>query len=351
MLAKRLADAARSSQCRRAVDMSEDTLAGAIESGDAATLRAFLGGLPGRMVEPAIADAASPRLEIRLSALNLVAAELARGLAPQLARPLADAVHIVALAHVDDPQLLPGVAAEQAGTAAEALADALALAGEFEGVVALARKAPTYLRRRTNGYRETSLRIKGALALIELGRLQEAEQELDALEAEGPVVDDPNLKFARDRLRARLRPATDLAPWQSSNERVLTSYKETKKVEDEAIAAVAKQLGQSPLPRRDVGSKEQPASISDVVRDLISRSGPIVQFLGLKGSELWQWRGRYQKVIGILSDPDTAHNSECLPTHCKHSNRRKTGLKPTGIARTQGHPLVNTSLPKAIGLY
>jgi hypothetical protein len=326
--------------------VDQEQIMRAIEAGDADTLRGLIASLPATVAAgSALGMVESPKLATRLMGLNCIAADLARGLAVELARPLAEAIHAVALAHLDDPDPIPGFAATQAGAAADALADALALMGKHENVVALARAAPGYLRgcanddlhKRMNSDREISLRLKAATALISLGRLEEAELELDALAAEGAAT-HPSFNFVRDRLDARLRPATLLADRLSADEQAIASHKQTQLMMLESISTVMKDISDvmrsdghedsapaTPLSegqalfdalRQQLEAEPQPTS----AREVFDRSemSELKRMLRFDRSEFSQWRDRMRKAQAIFLDPVVGHDpaqlSESLST-------------------------------------
>lgn len=134
----------------------------AIEADDEIALRDLVSSVPPTGFGPAELQLIfSPRLDARLIGLNAIVGDLARGRAPRLAPPRADAIHAVSIAHLNDPELRAGVAAKETGTSAEALVDVHALCGDYETIVSLAADSSGYLRGRTNSYREKSIPDQG----------------------------------------------------------------------------------------------------------------------------------------------------------------------------------------------
>src|ERR1700752_3395347 len=159
--------------------LSGEKLERAIEIGDRDALRDLVASLPASGLGTAAAQLAqSDQLDARLLGLNMIVSDLARGRAPKLAIPLAQAIHAIAIRHLDDPEVTAGVAAEQAGVSADALIDAYALGGQHDAIVKIAQTVPPQIQGRTNGYRERSIRMKGADAMIALNRLGKAEGEV-----------------------------------------------------------------------------------------------------------------------------------------------------------------------------
>lgn len=239
--------------------------------------------------------ALSHRLDSRLMGLSIIAQELARGPDPAGGARIAEAVLQVSLAHLDDRDFAPSIIAENAAQAAGALARAHEHAGRHDDIVALSTDMESRLAGRTDGVSLASLRLLAAGSLIALGRLEEAEAALDRLDAE--QCRDPSLKLVRQQLDARLQSAVDLADARSADQRSVDQHVAGNVAAAEAIEAL---MGFDPqlaalageLVKEAQAAKDAPSSAAEVFERAALGRERLAGFLGLGGSELFQWQSR-----------------------------------------------------------
>jgi hypothetical protein len=281
-----------------------------LEAGDGEALLRIIDTLPPtRLGAAARGMICGERLDIRLMALNIVADELARGIHPAGGGALAEAALTVARRHLDDPALSQAIIPEQTAAAAGALVQAHILAGRHEAVVALADEMEALLEGRTDGVRLVAMRLRAVEALIALGRLEEGERRLAAIEAAGCA--DPTLPFVRRRLRDRLREVTILADTRSADQRAADDDRDAKIAMATALRDL---LGQDPdmaslgpaLAALVEQARTEPtaATASAAFAKSNSMIDKISGMVALSGSELHEWQRRVRNRSSLFLDRD-----------------------------------------------
>ncbi|HYI47448.1 MAG TPA: CHAT domain-containing protein [Allosphingosinicella sp.] len=286
--------------------LNSERLAELIESAAVPELAALLDALPAtNLASVARTLALGDDLQSRLSGLNIIADELARGKAPLEGAHLAGAVLKVSLGHLDDPDLAPALIAESAAQAATSLANALSLDGEHEDIVALSTELERVLWGRSDGIRLGMLRLAAVDALIALGRLEEAEAWLTELEARAGF--NPSLPMVRKKLTERLQDARDLADSRSPEKRVLDQYRDANIAAAEAMAALMKdQPEMAALAAQLVDQARKgegaPTTSWEVFERATTQINRMAGLVGVEETELHRWHGRVRTSSKAFND-------------------------------------------------
>jgi CHAT domain-containing protein len=203
-------------------------LAQAVETGDGRLVCSFLGTDDICGLNPAAFASAS--IDLRLMALVGALTPLVHG--RDLTRGAVMAEALMLAARRTWMSAATRISAENYGSAADLAATAWQRLGKQEEVVALARDAAPAILPLTNGYRATSLASRGVDALIELGRLDEAQALLEDAKryddrycAEGGQR-DPNLPLTEARLTRAIGSAVEAADARTADVKASDSHAE-----------------------------------------------------------------------------------------------------------------------------
>jgi hypothetical protein len=213
-------------------------LAKAIETGDGSCVCSFLGTDNIFGLNPAAF--ASALIDLRVTVLVGALTPLVQGRDVGRGAAMAEALLLAARrAWTSAPDR---ISAENYGSAADLAATAWQRLGRQEDVVVLAREAVPMILPLTNGYRATSLASRGVDALIELGRLDEAQALLEKAKryddqylAEGGQR-DPNLPFTEARLQHAVLTAAAAADERTADAKAADNHAEAVRASLEAIA-------------------------------------------------------------------------------------------------------------------
>ena len=285
-----------------------------IEEGDVQGLAALLDALtPTRLSTTARSLVLGANLELRLMGVSMIAGDLARGLNPSQGSVLGEAALLVARAHLFDPACNPGNIAECAAQAAHIFALGHAQAGRHTEIVALSDEMDVVLAGRTDGNSLTMLRLTAINALIELNRLEEAEEALATLEKAGCA--NPSLSFTRDRLAARLQNATALADTRSPDRKAQDEHRGGNIAAAEALRALmasdpSMSSGLDALVRQ-AETETTPKDVWGVFEASVKGMKDLGTFIGLDGSELYAWQMRVHDASRAFRDRG-GHNQELL---------------------------------------
>jgi hypothetical protein len=281
-------------------------LAKAVATGDGSSVCSFLGTDNIFGLNPAAFAAAS--VDLRITALVGALTPLVHG--RDLARGAAMAEALLLAARRAWTSVPTRVSAENYGAAADLAATAWQRLGKQEEVVALAREAAPAILPLTNGYRATSLASRGVDALIELGRLDEAQALLedakrydDRYSAEGGQRDS-NLPFTEARLQQAVQTAVAPADERSADAKAADNQAEAVRASIEAIT----RLGAAVPPQLlDQLAKAAAADAgASTAREVIHRSGEAYRrFAAMLGvnDELMRNQMEIQDAGTLLLDP------------------------------------------------
>lgn len=249
-----------------------EELAQAVETGDGSFVCSFLGTDNIFGLGPAAFASAS--VDFRLVALAGALTPLVHG--RDLARGAVMAEALLLAARRTWTSAANRISAENYGSAADLAATAWQRLGRQEEVVALARDAAPAILPLTNGYQATSLASRGVDALIELGRLDEAQALLEDAERyddryfgeEGRR--DPNLPLTEARLTQAIRSASEPADARPADDKATDSHAEGVR----SILATLTRLGTA-VPPQVLGQLAE-AAVADArpstAREVLNRA-------------------------------------------------------------------------------
>jgi CHAT domain-containing protein len=332
---KRVASA-RETEHGLEADTGVAELAQAVETGDGRLVCSFLGmkdifGLnPERF--------ASASIDLRVTALVGALTPLVQGRDLARGATMAEALLLAARRGWSSAQNI--TSAENYGSAADLAATARQRLGRQEEALALAREAPPAILPLTNGYRATSLACRGIDALIELGRLDEAQALLedakrydDRYLAEGGQR-EPNLPFTEARLRQAVVTAAAPADERSVDAKAADNNAEAVRASVEGLARLGDMVPARILDQltRTVAAD----SGASTAREVLERSSEGYQRLaGMLGvnDELMRNQIEIHEVSKLLLDPVGGRDSVKL-----RSMRERVGRAQAWFAAS-GHEL------------
>ena len=286
-------------------------LAQAVETGDGRLVCLFLGTDNIFGLNPAVFASAS--IDLRLTALVGALTPLVHG--RDLARGAVMAEALLLAARRTWASAANRISAENYGSAADLAATAWQRLGRQEEVVALARDAAPAILPLTNGYRATSLTSRGVDALIELGRLDEAQALLEDakrydnryFEEEGRR--DPNLPLTEARLTQAIRSAVEAADARTADAKASDSHAEAVR----SILATLTRLGTA-VPQQLLDQLAEGAAADaqpSTAREVLSRASEAYQrFAAAFGldDELTRRQIEIQDAGRLLLDPEEGYD-------------------------------------------
>jgi CHAT domain len=281
-------------------------LARAVETGDGKFVCSFLGTDNVFGLNPATFASAS--LDIRVTVLVGALTPLVHG--RDLARGAAMAEALLLAARRAWTSAPNRISAENYGAAADLAATARQRLGRQEEVVALAREAAPAILPLTNGYRATSLASRGVDALIELGRLDEAQALLtdaksydDHYLAEGGQR-DPNLAFTEARLRHAILTAVAPADERTADAKAAADHAEAMRASLAAIVGLG-----DVVPHQLLDQLAKQAAVdarASTAREVLDQSresyGRLAAILGID-DQLMRNQSEIQDAGRLLLDP------------------------------------------------
>lgn len=286
-------------------------LAQAVETGDGPLVCSFLGTDDILGLNPAVF--ASAPIDLRLTVLVGALTPLVHG--HDLARGAIMAEALLLAARRAWTSAANRISAENYGSAADLAATAWQRLGRQEEVVALARDTAPAILPLTNGYRATSLASRGVDALIDLGRLDEAQ----ALLEEAKRCDDryfgeegrrdPNLPLTEARLTQAIRSAVEAADARTADAKATDSHADSVR----SILATLTRLGTAVPPQLLDQLAEAAAADArpSTAREVLSRTSEayrgLAAALGLD-DELTRCQIEIQDAGRLLLDPDEGHD-------------------------------------------